>query len=662
MNTISAERKKQILFFFLFAMTAVRIALFTRAPFYLLGDSAYDDYYQVNTAASILKGEWLGEYSFITLTKGISYPLFLAAANVLGISYPVLLGLFYAFSSFLFCRVLAKQEPRMEVLALFYLFLLFNPAGFIHHITYRLYRNSLSYPSVILVTACVLGSYYTRHNSWKKQLPWLIGTGLSFSFFQYLREDSVWLLPLIICSLILNGVSVWMKEPKRRPVTRIAALILPLIIIFTTKTIQQAVNQNLYGMWIVNDRSEGNFAKLTGNMMKLQPEGERDPKSWIQRDVYANVVDHCPSLKQNADVYLGRYDSWASLVEEIRGQELVNASGDLAVWGFREALEQLGYYENAAKADQFCGQVNEELLEAVREGDLAFDNAIHLTTLSPGFDLSELPGLAGKTVRNIGTLISYENGYARIECSTGDPAHVEEMKQLSGVNMIRGNDYEVRGWTVVKGDLKDCRIQLESENGTMLRDLEPQKREDVELTFPEYKDTSFGYTAAVEDEDDIQELYIGVYDGEKLIGRTAIVEGQNEQDDVILCIEQAEVTKDNGFSWYIPNRFLSSVFIWAGRIGSLILFPLSAAVLLFQLFRYFQKQTWDRFDPVIISLGILFTVFLGVFGTTLFTDQWLPGAQTILYYSSGQLALVNGFELLGFHNFLNLIRKRPHSA
>ena len=196
----------------------------------------------------------------------------------------------------------------------------------------------------------------------------------------------------------------------------------------------------------------------------------------------------------------------------------------------------------------------------------------------------------------------------------------------------------------------------------MLRELEPQKREDVELTFPEYKDTSFGFTAAIEDEDDIQELSVGIYDGERLLGRTAIVEGQSEQDGVILCIEQAEVTKDNGFSWYIPNRFLSSVFIWAGRIVSLILFPLSAAVLLFQLFRYFQKQTWDRFDPVIISFGILLTVFLGVFGTTLFTDQWLPGAQTILYYSSGQLALVNCFELLGFHNFLNLIRKRPHCA
>ncbi|MBR4456090.1 MAG: hypothetical protein IKS32_07680, partial [Solobacterium sp.] len=125
MKTISAERKKQILFFFLFAMTAVRIALFVRAPFYLLGDSAYDDYYQVNSAASILRGEWLGEYSFITLTKGISYPLFLAAANVLGISYPVLLGLFYAFSSFLFCRAMAEQEQRIEVLSLFYLFLLF---------------------------------------------------------------------------------------------------------------------------------------------------------------------------------------------------------------------------------------------------------------------------------------------------------------------------------------------------------------------------------------------------------------------------------------------------------------------------------------------------------------------------------------------------------
>ncbi len=192
----------------LIVLSVYRIGLFGRMPYYLIGESCYDDFNQVQLATYLLSGQWLGPYGYTTLIKGISYPLFLAFCNVLSMPYPLMLGLFYLVSAGLFCRALNKIYHSPLFSTIVYFILIYSPAGFDTIVTGRLYRNALAFPSVLLCLALILLTYLKRDEPIGKQVPWLTASGLAFLFFYYLREDSFWFLPFFIASLVIIGVWV----------------------------------------------------------------------------------------------------------------------------------------------------------------------------------------------------------------------------------------------------------------------------------------------------------------------------------------------------------------------------------------------------------------------------------------------------------------------
>lgn len=90
-------------------------------PVSIYTNAGHDDALFISHAYSILKGEWLGTYSQMTLAKGVGFSLFLAVNAVLGIPITLLIAIFYAFSVWcLVTKCVRLGLPKIAALFFFH--------------------------------------------------------------------------------------------------------------------------------------------------------------------------------------------------------------------------------------------------------------------------------------------------------------------------------------------------------------------------------------------------------------------------------------------------------------------------------------------------------------------------------------------------------------
>ena len=85
-------RQKQLYFICGIALilTLIRLYLYYKATYSIDMTASYDDQLFIHYARNLVDGQWLGEYNAKTLSKGISYSLFLAFANKIQLPYSLL--------------------------------------------------------------------------------------------------------------------------------------------------------------------------------------------------------------------------------------------------------------------------------------------------------------------------------------------------------------------------------------------------------------------------------------------------------------------------------------------------------------------------------------------------------------------------------------------
>lgn len=637
----------------LIVLSVFRVGLFGRMPYYLLGDAFYDDFNQVQLATYLLSGQWLGPYGYTTLIKGISYPLFLAFCNVLSMPYPFVLGLFYLASAGLFCRALSKifQSPRFHLIV--YLILIYTPAGFDTLVTGRLYRNALAFPCVLLCLALILMTYLKRDEPIRKQVPWLIASGLAFLFFYYLREDSIWFLPFFIASLLIIGVWViWFSNyDKKKKTLRCLVLLIPVAIWLLGSLLYMERNEAAYGVFATNDRVSGPFAEMAGNMIRVKNDKEEDSVYWISTDKLEKIIDSCPSLVEHKNVILDEMDELERTADGTRG--------DKTVWGIRIALNSLGYYSSAEKISEYCAQVNSEILDAVERGELEFDDRIHFSRQCRGIEAAELPGFLLETVRNIWEIITCKaSTVVRTESSSFEEQN-RLMESVACVNSIRASKRIYSGWMIWKdNDVNTSNIIMSvkpNDPNAKTIQLNRYDRSDVQAAFPQYNNalySGFSIEAASPLHDNsIIQFYL---DG-RLIKETPF--NYYEDDDVRIHFDQMGNNEDPNYQYSERFQTYASIFVGMERIISWILAPVSLLCFIILFTWYLRNRTWYFFEPVIVLSGLLLTITLFAGGITIF-NSWL-GPYNIWFYSSGMIPLFQGFAFLSLIYFLTRLRSIP---
>ena len=371
----------------------------------ILADQRYDDRMMFENAGNLINGVWLGDYNSYTLSKGISYPLFLVLARKLFLPYSALLSLLQAAGAGLFVRAISLRLQNPYGRAALYLLLLFSPVSLTLLVTQRLYRMAIVPGMVLLVFSGMIGLTLRKDQPLKRQLPWALLTGLTLAFFWQIREDSVWIMPFIAVMTVWNiGYVILVlhnRISRKQILLHCLVLMLPMFLLFVGNSGIAAINALHYGVFLTNDRTEGSFAELMSLFYRLESDTTVSSDIWISRDTIAKAENVSPTLQQLCPLLDTYVEDWATANGEI--------PGDHFSWVLRDAVQDSGYAEDAVSAQNFYNSVFSELLTAIDQNELSLkqDGAVYFSSQSRGVPVEEIPGILSDALQNIWKIAGY---------------------------------------------------------------------------------------------------------------------------------------------------------------------------------------------------------------------------------------------------------------
>lgn len=427
------QPSKYLLILGLLGLTLLRLVLSVKAAYYVNLFAGYDDQLFINQGNTLLQGQWLGEYSTRTLSKGISYSLFMVFGNRLHLSYGLLLGLFNILASGVSAVALRPLVRNRWLLAVIYSFFLYSPVTFTGEYSTRIYRNAIVVPAVFLVIGCLVGLYLRRSQKLKTFVPWSIGLSLIFPFYWYIREDSLWLFPLLIVGLLIIAGSVLFEtthdfklntfflslkkiEIRQSQLVKLFLCLLPFLLLGATHSVLKNSNASHYGIAVVNDRTGGAFGKVSKQLIRMDDGtdlNETNSKIWVSRKALEKAEAVSPTLKTISPkidwIYHG--STWS------KGEDI---AGDIIFWALREAAAQAGYYRDGKKTEDFWQKVNTELADAYKKKQLTKKKELYLTATGDGKLPKDLP-LVGEFMKSGWGYNVFYKGYQQANDSTVGP-------------------------------------------------------------------------------------------------------------------------------------------------------------------------------------------------------------------------------------------------
>lgn len=409
-------------------LVAVRLALTGFQQAYTwVGGAPLDDELMFRAAQSISAGQWLGAYDYLTLSKSMFFPVWLAFLNALHIPY--LLGgvglwcaaaLFAAFAFSPLWEKLPAGQGRAVTLGLFAA-LAYLPTSWASY-TLRVYRDNI-FPALCLLafagfSAAALRVLRTdRTPLW----PWLLAGGAGLTAGYLNREDAgLFLLPFtVLATLGMLGVAV-----RRRRWTRVLAQLLPYAMLAGGIGIFCALNQAYYGVFTLSDFSGGAFADAMGAMSRVATDAE-DPMLSVPADARQKLYAAVPEL----DCLSYWLEEDPQMLNDFRDPELEDYRAGSFYWAIRRAAQYEGIYDTAAGAEAYWQTVADKVNAACEDGTLPTRSGRRSGTTQPIRGEYVLPTLK-ESVRSLGWVLTFQDCAAyEAQRSIGTP---EDFAQWSG--------------------------------------------------------------------------------------------------------------------------------------------------------------------------------------------------------------------------------------
>lgn len=391
----------------LFLLSAVRIWLACHTNYAAVPTGPYDEELQVRLGLSLAAGKWLGAYNQYTLIKGIVYPMFLAFCAKTGITYGMGLGLLMVLSALVFQAMLGLVTENRILRGCCFAWVLYSPVAMTSWSGLRIYRDALGPWLMLLLVSCLAAVWFLRTQSFRKYAPWAAGLAVSFMLFFNLREDGIWILPLVCVGLLLSicGRVLAFREPDAGNLLRhmlpfLLCCALPFAANACWKGAVSQKNLEHYGIALANDRVKGNFDRVMSLISSVE-DPEADEVHWITDRMLSQCVDASPTLKRMESEIEARRRVTAA------GQGSEQVLGDYMQWVLRNALADVGFYRDAQKTEGVLGQIAFELEAAYADGRLKKDGRIHLSSQGRGLEAGELLADAGKTLGKLPGLAAF---------------------------------------------------------------------------------------------------------------------------------------------------------------------------------------------------------------------------------------------------------------
>lgn len=416
--------KRKLCLITIIFISVLRVILCNKIQLRFRCQEYYDDQLLFNYAHSLLSGDWLGTYNNLTLTKGISYSVFIVLCNLLSIPYTTGLAFLNIGSAYTFVHAISPRFKNFYVKCILYVLLIFSPVGFSAYITQRTYRMAIVPYVVLLVISCFTAIYFRKKAPLKQWIPWALGAGISVSFFWHIREDSIWILPpLSVILILIIWYQVKQKYGLQKLMAKMTVLAIPFFMLGLTTLFISGMNYKHYGLFTVNDRSQTEFSNFMSNLYKIEDKKAPD-YSWVSKAQLQAAIDASPTLASIKETLYTNHNAWGN------GGEI---RGDLIAWSIRNGVQDAGYYKDAVTTNDFYKQVNIELENAFRNQTITKDNSIHFTSQAKGIILSDIPGLLVKAVNTFYDIGKYDlTGLKSEPFALGDITDIRKCEVLFG--------------------------------------------------------------------------------------------------------------------------------------------------------------------------------------------------------------------------------------
>lgn len=432
MKKIFNSKTNIILFIVLSILTIYRVFLASKIPLYAQGGADLDDYLLVKYATKMINFKWLGAFDSLTLVKGASFSLFLAIGYYLNIPYSIFLILCYIAAIIMLVFALKKYMSNKYLLSLLYIILLFSPVMFHIENTQKIYRGGLIVIFVVFVIASIINLYSNRNEKIKKLVVWSIISSLCLSFFWFIKEDSIWIIPFVCGAIVLS--IIWLIINRKKVIrikTRIFLTVLPIVFLIIANIVYCSLNYFIYGEYTVTDRSGTYYKEVLNDLLRIK--NKKIDEIWITKDTIYKAMKESPTLAKSKEQIDEMYEnSWALVDGEIRG--------DIIFWTLRDAFDKAGVYKNGGKkANEYYKKIDKELDKAFANKKLKEEDAFYLSKNSKGITKEDLKYFKENVPKEFEILIDYSENEIGVYEANGPIEHIVVMDYVTNSKIIWPN-------------------------------------------------------------------------------------------------------------------------------------------------------------------------------------------------------------------------------
>lgn len=384
-----------------------------------------DDDLMFKAAQSIVRGKWLGNYTWLTISKHAFFAVWLAFLHKLNIPFLVGNMALWIFACMIFIRALSPVIKRNWLKLFAFLGLVYNPAACASYAT-RVYRDSV-FPAFCLLffrAVCRVGLRYKE--SVKKWLPWLCLGGISFGLVYLTREDGIWVLPFFAVAFILIFILLFL-EKDRKILSKFLSLLLPVALAGAVISSYCYMNYKFYGRFIVSDFQSEEFKSAYGALTSLEQDNWQ-PLVAVPKDVREDVRRAVPSFADVNQLLLDT-DNFGNGYYSGKTDDYNSGS---FYWVLRKAVRQLEYYKDAQTAKEYYENLTAEIQAAVDGGELKTANGkIKLRiSVTPPIKSEYILPVLGETFKGFGTVITFGQCDPLAERAVGKDYEIAEVRNF----------------------------------------------------------------------------------------------------------------------------------------------------------------------------------------------------------------------------------------
>ena len=370
------------------AIVLLSVFMRTRLPVLVLG-SGGDDLLFVREASSLSSGHWLGSLDYLTMSKGPSYPAFIAVTYVLALPLKtgeqLTLLLAAGFLAIGAALVLRRIAIGLAIFAGF----AFLPDNFAVMNSWVLRDGWYASLSLLLLSGFFVVAYLTRFRAgWGWPLATASITGLAAAAFWLCREEGIWILPA------LAVITAWYftstirsirrrqargdggaEEPNGRRPMAIAIIrplaVLAVLILVTTLPIAAVIVENgrNYGAGLTNDMASGAIPRAYAEWLRVRA-GTYSPRVPINREQRAAVYQVSAAARELRVWLDQRPNGWLVNGCAPRPDGKCDYSGSVLIWAVRHAAQSAGHFRTESHAQAFFSVLADQIARACDQNAL----------------------------------------------------------------------------------------------------------------------------------------------------------------------------------------------------------------------------------------------------------------------------------------------------